>query len=1108
MAIAACLLQISAAWLCGQVNQIIYSSSLQNGWTDSDSWASDNLACANPVLPSFSNSISVFCTEYAALVLSQTPSSSVDYAALTFFLNGGDTGGQVLTVTGTLDGVDQTLYTLPALAANTWQEFTIPLSALGVADQTNFDGIWFLNYTDSSIPPFYVGDVFLVAGSLPPLPPPPPLPNANNVAIYSNALVNGWVDGSYNCTRNFANLSPTYTGSGYSISAIVTSAYGGIELDHTAMTNTAYADITFWLNGGAYGGQRLQMYGRANGVIQASRYYLNIPLADAWAQYTVPLSALGVADITDFTGFAIQDSAGGTEPEFYLDDIQLTSATAPSVTLLSVNASQPIRTADTRWFGLNTPIWDSVLDTPQTMALLTNMGATALRFPGGSDSDDFHWLQNKEDNVTYKWETSLASFIQVVTNLNAQTMITLNYGTGSTNEAAAWVAYVNAATTNKQSLGVDTYGFNWGTAGSWASLRAAAPLATDDGSNWLRISQAAPLNFKCWEIGNEIYGSWETDSNTVPHDPYTYAVRAKAFISLIKEVDPAVKIGVVVETGEDSYVNNTSHPVVNPVTGVTHYGWTPVLLATLKSEGVTPDFAIFHNYPQNPGGENDAGLLASSTAWASDAANLRQMISDYMGTAIGTNIELVCTENNSVSSTYGKQTVSLVNGLYKMDSLAQLMQTEFNGLFWWDLRNGYETNGNLSASLYGWREYGDYGVVEGFTNLFPTYYTSELMTHFAQAGDTVVTAASDWPLLSTYAVLRQGGDLTVLTINKDPVNTLTGQVSVAGFTPTSEVTVYSYGIPQDDAAETGTGSPDVAQTSIFVTGTNFNYAFAPYSATVMALSPPAATDFIYTTNADNTLTITGYTGYGGAVAIPTSINNLTVTGIGNGQNSVFSASLNSVTIPNTVTSIRTNAFSDCTSLTSVEMGTNVTSIGPFAFYQCISLTNVTLGGNVACIGASAFYQCISLAGITIPGNVTNIGSEAFQYCSSLTGVYFQGNAPSADSTVFTNDNNATAYYLPGTTGWEATFGGIPTALLFLPNPVILNNGPSFGVLSNRFGFIISWATNVSVVVEACTNLASPVWIPLQTNMITNGSVYFSEPLQTNSSGRYYRVSLP
>ena len=113
---------------------------------------------------------------------------------------------------------------------------------------------------------------------------------------------------------------------------------------------------------------------------------------------------------------------------------------------------------------------------------------------------------------------------------------------------------------------------------------------------------------------------------------------------------------------------------------------------------------------------------------------------------------------------------------------------------------------------------------------------------------------------------------------------------------------------------------------------------------------------------------------------------------------------------------------------------------------------------------------------------------------SLTGVYFQGNAPSLGSYVFYGDNNATVYYLPGTTGWEfAVLSGRPTALWFLPNPLILNGDPSFGVRTNRFGFIISWATNISVVVEACTNFANPVWQPVQTNTLTGGSCYFSDP---------------
>ena len=419
----------------------------------------------------------------------------------------------------------------------------------------------------------------------------------------------------------------------------------------------------------------------------------------------------------------------------------------------------------------------------------------------------------------------LANFIHVITNasVNAQAIITVNYGTGTPQEAAAWVAYCNAATTNTVPLGVDAKGTNWQTAGYWASLRAAAPLGTDDGKNFLRISRTAPLGFKYWEIGNECYGGWETDSNSVPHDPYTYALRATNYIALMKAVDPTIKIGVVSTPGEDSYANNTSHPAYNSREGVYHNGWTPVMLATLNSAGVTPDFLVDHFYPES-GSDNDAALLQASANWASDAANLRQQITDYVGSN-GTNIELLATENNSDSGPEGKQSTSLVNGLYLADSLAQLMKTEFNSFIWWDLRNGTDTSGDFSASLYGWRTNGDLGIVGNLNTLYPTFYTFKLMQHFVQAGDTVLTATSDYSLLSVYAVRRQDGSLTVLAINKDPSNTYTGQVAVAGFTPASSGTVYSYGIPQDNAAETIGFLAGHRQTNFSGAGTNFNYAF-------------------------------------------------------------------------------------------------------------------------------------------------------------------------------------------------------------------------------------------------------------------------------------------
>jgi hypothetical protein len=47
-----------------------------------------------------------------------------------------------------------------------------------------------------------------------------------------------------------------------------------------------------------------------------------------------------------------------------------------------------------------------------------------------------------------------------------------------------------------------------------------------------------------------------------------------------------------------------------------------------------------------------------------------------------------------------------------------------------------------------------------------------------------------------------------------------------------------------------------------------------------------------------------------------------------------------------------------------------------------------------------------------------------------------------------------------------------------------------------------------IVVEACTNLANPLWLSLETNTLSGGSCYFSDPLWTNQPARFYRLRSP
>jgi hypothetical protein len=532
--------------------------------------------------------------------------------------------------------------------------------------------------------------------------------------VYTDYLVNGFQDWGW-ATHDYANPSPVHSGTA-SVAVTLASPYQGLQIYHPDMDSRLYSSVSFWINGGASGGQKLQVYGllhvgTANNAGQRQYFSLGTLHTNTWQQFIVLLSALGVANRTNFTGFVIQDRTGAAQPTFYVDDIQLLGAPAPALSHLSLNATQAVRSVDARWFAVNTAIWDSNFDTPATISLLQELGTRLLRGPGGSLSDEYHWSTDTNLTNTWRWVTSFANFVHVATNVGAQALLTVNYGTGSTNEAAAWVAYANGSTTNTLSLGVDQFGTNWRTAGYWASLRAAAPLGQDDGKNFLRLFRTAPLGFKYWEIGNECHGTWETDSNAVPHDPYTYATRARDYVRLMKAVDATIKIGVVVTPGESSSSNNANHFAINPRTGSTNYGWTPVMLATLKSLGTTPDFAIHHRYPEytdanNPvGADSDACLLQCSTQLALDAADLRQQFNDYCG-ATGTNVELVCTENNSDAGAQGRQSTSLVNGLYYADSLGQIMQTEFNAFVWWDLRNGTDTSGWFDDTLYGWRTYG------------------------------------------------------------------------------------------------------------------------------------------------------------------------------------------------------------------------------------------------------------------------------------------------------------------------------------------------------------------------------------------------------------------
>ena len=153
--------------------------------------------------------------------------------------------------------------------------------------------------------------------------------------------------------------------------------------------------------------------------------------------------------------------------------------------------------------------------------------------------------------------------------------------------------------------------------------------------------------------------------------------------------------------------------------------------------------------------------------------------------------------------------------------------------------------------------------------------------------------------------------------------------------------------------------------------------------------------------------------------------------------------LTSITIPNSVTSIGSAAFAGCSGLTSLTIPSGVTSIGINAFPACSGLTSITVDSNntefsssgncilnkagttlilgcktsiipntVTSIGAYAFFGCTGLTSITIPSSVTSIGDSAFYNCSGLTSITIPSSVTSIGMSVFYYCTGLTSITIP------------------------------------------------------------------------------------------------
>jgi hypothetical protein len=327
--------------------------------------------------------------------------------------------------------------------------------------------------------------------------------------------------------------------------------------------------------------------------------------------------------------------------------------------------------------------------------------------------------------------------------------------------------------------------------------------------------------------------------------------------------------------------------------------------------------------------------------------------------------------------------------------------------------------------------------------------------------------------------------------------------------------------------------------------------FLALAGALLLLAPANSVEAQFTYSAINGgICIKSYTGAGGAVRVPSTINGLPVTSL---ETNAFDNAINvtSVALPDSVINIGAGAFGGCANLTEVTLGSGVTNIGTFpvaasgpsgftipnditnlgnGVFGFSALTNVTVpygvtnigssefylhfvrtgaksAGNGVTIGGGAFASCVMLSNLEIHNSVASIGDGAFYFCTSLKAIHFIGDAPSVGHNAFALDE-ALIYYLPGTTGWSSNFADLPTAPWTPSNPEILTSSPTFGAQNHAFGFTILGRDNAGVVVQTCTNLTNPTWTALATVTLSGGRTYFSDPDWADDSIRFYRLAPP
>jgi hypothetical protein len=399
--------------------------------------------------------------------------------------------------------------------------------------------------------------------------------------------------------------------------------------------------------------------------------------------------------------------------------------------------------------GVNTASWDTNFTDPAIATDLSAADTGLLRYPGGSYADQYMWQTN-----TYNGTTDPVDFAQYSTQANAitggQKFVTVDYGSDTAASAGAWA---------KQST----------TSGENVSL---------------------------WEIGNEEYGSWETDTHANPHTAASYATNALPYMQAIKQNAPGAQVCY------DYAMDGT----LAPGSGVD--GWQNWNDTILQADAADIDCADVHWYPINGvPTETVQSIMELIDNIPAAAAEVKTALAAYDPSAY-----FVVGETN-ISQTANEWNEEPVGALYAAANAMEWLSFGAQSVDWWDVHN-YGT----PTADFGMFSSGSSGEPAVDTPYAP-YYGYELASLLATKGSTVSTLLLPTPDVYAYAAKSGSGGYSVMMVNANPSTSYSVPISETGLTSSSETEyVYDAANPTVTSGAFSGSSVSVPAESIVVLG--------------------------------------------------------------------------------------------------------------------------------------------------------------------------------------------------------------------------------------------------------------------------------------------------